>query len=171
MNIMKSCFKLLRSDSGFTFVELIAVVTIVGILSYVAAAHVVGSEDDLQYESMLHKIAADVRYAKLLALSDGQGTRVHIDLSENRYYLKWDDGNYVKKPLGAEDFIVQLGTGYFNDVQITATSFTGGRLDFDTRGSALNGGTPFVGMLDLITLNNQKKIRINSLGFLQIKDL
>ncbi|PJF32852.1 MAG: hypothetical protein CUN57_03735, partial [Phototrophicales bacterium] len=103
---------------------------------------------------MIQKIASDVRYARQLALTDGQRTSVFIDESHNRYFLKWADGSYVQNPLKGGDFIVQLGQKELNGVQITMTGFSGGRLDFTTSGEPLNGGNSFTGKLTLVVLNN-----------------
>ncbi len=159
-------------QNGFTLVEIIVIVIIIGILSYIFVANFGGSYSKLQYETLAKKIAADVRFARELAVSQGKGTRVYIDQINNRYYLKWEDGTYIKNPVGGEDFIVQLGTGDFKEVQITATAFTGGRLDFDTKGFPLNAGAMFNGNLNLVTLNNTKRIMVTAnTGLLTIEDL
>ncbi len=121
---------------------------------------------------MIKKIATDVRYAQQLAMSKGRGTRVYINQTNNRYYLKWNDDTYIPNPIGGGNFIVQLGQGDFNSVAITATAFSGGRLDFNTAGSPLNQGASFSGILNLVTLNNAKKIVVTAnTGLLKIQDL
>jgi len=163
-----------KKQSGFTLIELIMVIVIIGIISYVAIANFEESNTKLQYESALQKIVTDVRYARELATTHGQGTHVYIDPLTNEYWFKWEDGNYIQNPAKGGDFVVQLGTGNFNGVQITASAFSGGppRLDFDTGGSPLNNTNTFSGTLSLVTLNSSKQIVVYAnTGFLKIEDL
>ena len=163
---------IISDQSGFTFLELVTIIVIVGILSYVAVANFTDSNIRLQYQTLAQKMATDVRYARELAFSEGEGTRVYIDQANNRYYLKWSDGSYIQNPVGGENFIIQLGTGDFSGVQISGTSFSGGRLDFDTSGAPLNSGAAFSGEITLVELNNAKRIVVvANTGLLKIEDI
>ncbi|MFQ5637021.1 MAG: GspH/FimT family pseudopilin [bacterium] len=159
-------------QNGFTLIELIAVVIITGILTAVITAKYNDTGSTAQREAALRKMITDIRFAQQLALTGGQETRVTIDQPNNRYFLKWEDGTYVKTPVGGQDFIVEFGTGNFSDVTISATGFTNGRLDFDRRGVPLNAGTAFSGVLSLVTLNSLKRITVTAnTGFLRIEDI
>ena len=160
-----------KNQNGFTLMEVIVIVVIVGVLAYFAVANFVDSHSKLQYESVLKKIVSDVRYARELALMEGEKTRVYFDQTNNRYYLKWDNGNYIQNPLGGGDFIVQLGAGEFSQVNITSSAFSAGWLDFDTKGTPGNTGVSFSNELSLVSLNNSKSITITAnTGFLQIEN-
>ena len=149
-----------QNSSGFTLIELVVVIVIVGILSYVGIAKFTDNQGTIQSASLIKKIAADVRYARELALSSTLGTYVYVDIANNKYYLKWANGAYVQKPIGSDDFIVQLGQDEFSSVHITGTAFSGGRLDFTTHGLPLNSGNSFNGTLNLITLSGGEKVDI-----------
>lgn len=145
---------------------------IIGILSTFAVVKFNQSHIRIQYQTTIQKIATDVRLAQQLALSEGKGTRVYIDQSNNRYYLTWDDGAYVQKLLGGGDFVVQLGTDDFVGVAITGSELSNGRLDFNTAGQPSNEGVAFSGELNVITLNNARKLKITAnTGFLTIENL
>jgi len=151
-----------KSSAGFTLLELVLVISIISILSYLAIAKYAGTLEKAQYGTLVEKIAADVRYARELATTSGQGTRVYVDVANNKYYLKWASGAYIRNPMGGEDFILELGEGTFGAVEITGTSFNGGRLDFNTGGKPLNAGIAFSGQLRLISLNEEKRIMITA---------
>ena len=169
---MKKRCATFKNQNGFTLIELTVVIVIVGILSYAVVANYTESHERLQINAITLKIASDVRYARDLALTEGRGSRVYIDLTNNQYYLKWDDESYMQNPMGGGDFVVALGTpGEFGSVTITSTAFSGGRLDFGTSGSPKNAGSSFSGELDLVSLNNEKKVVITAnTGFVRIED-
>ena len=161
----------IKNQNGFSLTEVIVIVVIVGVLAYFAVANFGDSYSKLQYESVLKKIVSDVRYARELALTEGEETRVYFDQTNNRYYLKWDNGNYIQNPIGGGDFIVQLGEGEFSKVNITSSVFSAGWLDFDTKGTPSNAGVPFSDNQNLVSLNNAKSITITAnTGFLQIEN-
>ncbi|MCH7754328.1 prepilin-type N-terminal cleavage/methylation domain-containing protein [candidate division KSB1 bacterium] len=170
---MKKRCAIFKNQNGFTLIELTVVIVIVGILSYAVVANFSDSHERLQIDAITLKIASDVRYARDLALTEGRGSRVYIDLTNNQYYLKWDDESYMQNPLGGGDFVVQLGRpGEFGAVQITSTAFSGGRLDFGTSGSPRNAGNSFSGELILVSINNEKKVVITAnTGFVRIENL
>ena len=170
---MKKRCATFKNQNGFTLIEMTVVIIIVGILSYAVVANFTDSHESLQLNAITLKLASDVRYARDLALTEGRGSRVYIDVSNNKYYLKWDDESYMQNPLGGGDFVVYLGTpGEFGAVQITDTAFSNvGRLDFGTSGAPKNAGSSFEGELDLVTINNEKKIVITAnTGFVRIED-
>ncbi|MFQ5753861.1 MAG: prepilin-type N-terminal cleavage/methylation domain-containing protein [bacterium] len=172
MNAHRRQLRKVNNQKGFTLIELIVIITIIGILSYIAVANFSDSNSQVQYGTLIRKIATDVRFAQQLALTEGRSTHVYIDQANNRYYLKWDDGTYIQNPVGGGDFIVQLGVGEFSAVQITGTEFVNGRLDFSTSGIPLNAGSVFSGELYLVTLNNAKRLQVTAnTGFLKIEDL
>ncbi len=170
---MKKRCATFKNQNGFTLIEMTVVIIIVAILSYAVVANFTDSHESLQLNAITLKLASDVRYARDLALTEGRGSRVYIDVSNNQYHLKWDDDSYMVNPMGGGDFVVQLGTpGEFGAVQITDTAFSsGGRLDFGTSGAPKNAGSSFEGELDLVTINNEKKVVITAnTGFVRIED-
>ncbi len=135
---------------------------ILGIISYIVVSKFEAAHTNLQYQTLIKKMAADVRYARDMALTGGQGTQFYIDETNNRYYLKWDDGTFLQNPVGGNDFVVELGSREFASTVITATAFNGGRLDFTKEGMPLNAGNAFSGTLNLVTLNAKVSLSITA---------
>ncbi len=151
-----------KRQEGFTLVEIIAVIAILGIVSFFAVARFNESGTAVQSDIALKKILSDIQYARDLATTGGQGTRVYIDQSQNRYYLKWADDTYIKNPFGGSDFVVAFGSHEYQAIQIASTGFTGGRLDFNRSGLPLNGGVAFSGTKNVVTLNNGKGVWVTA---------
>lgn len=162
----------MKHQHGFTLLELIVVVVIIGVLAYLAAANFGTSQTDVQLDAAAQQITTDIRYAQQMARTIGMSTRVYFDVSNNRYYLKWENGNYLKNPAGGADFIVELGSGNLSKVSLTSSSLNYDRLDFTSSGAPLSGGSVFTGAVTAVALNNTKvvKVRANT-GFLTIEDL
>ena len=160
------------SQEGMTFVEIIMVVAILGILASFAAVEFSDSLTSVQSGTAVEKVASDVRFAQQLALSYGAEVRVHVDLAQNEYSLKWSDGSYVDNPAGGGNFVVRFGQGNYSNVEITNVGFANGRLDFDAGGRPLNSGSDFSGSLGLLTINNKRTIVIAAnTGFVSIEEL
>lgn len=159
-------------EKGASLVEVLLVVVLLGVLSYVALVTTGSSQTTLQCESALRKLSEDVRLAQQFALTYGVGTSVHIDLTNNRYKLVWEDGSYLEKPVGGGNFVVQFGTGHFREVVVTATELTDGRLDFLPSGQPRNAGETFAGLLTLAALNDAKALRVSAnTGLLTVDEL
>jgi len=151
-----------KREEGFTFIELIVVVVIIGVLSYAAYVNFSNSHENVQVQTAARRLVSDVRYAQELAMTTGNEARVYVDASGNRYSLKWATGSYVQKPVGGGDFIVEFGEGDFPDVTITSTEFTNGRLDYLSTGAPRNFGSTFNGTKVLAVLNNTTSVVITA---------
>lgn len=152
--------KIHKEQSGFTLMEVVLVVVLIGLLSYTFVADFGDSQSALQTDGAAKKLAADLRYARQLALTSGQDIYFYIDSSQNQYYVQWEDGSYVDNPLGSGYFVFSFGSGQFSGTGISGTGLDGGRLDFGTNGEVANGGNSFTGKVTVAALGNDKQVVI-----------
>ena len=134
----------LRGKSGgFTIVELVIVVVIIAIAA-LAAIPMMSSAASLQIRSAANMIAADLEYARSMAISRGQNFSVEFDKNTDSYRIVDLNGNVIQHPVkkGFNYEIDFRNDGRLNRVDITNVDFNMTSIVlFDCLGSPDNGGT------------------------------
>ena len=153
-------------SSGFTIIEIIIVVVILAIAA-LAAVPMMSSAASLQIRSAVNMIAADLEYAKSMAISRGQNFSVVFDENTDSYRIEDQDGvisHPVKKGFNYEiDF---RNDGRLSKVDITNATFdTAQTVTFNCLGSPIDGGT-----VTLQADGNTKTITVEPItGFISIQ--
>ena len=126
---------------AFTLIEIIVVIVIISI----AAAMVVpmmSSADDIQLRSGANKLAADLEYAKSMAISRGQSYTVEFDESAESYKIMDSSGATIDHPVRkGSAYIEQFGgTSGLKKVGISDANFDGANsVTFDSLGCSYSG--------------------------------
>jgi len=149
-----------KQSNGFTFIEVVVVITIMGILAAVAIVTLSTNSSDFQLNAAVRKIISDVQYAQDLSMTTGNRVQVKFEIDNNRYSLLWADDSPVPNIMGSGNFVVSLGSGAFRNVEITDTELTGGILKFDTIGEPFSNTTLIFSATLIVELNHQKQIYI-----------
>jgi prepilin-type N-terminal cleavage/methylation domain-containing protein len=140
VNVSTSCR---RRGFGFTVVELLIVVVILSIVA-LTAIPMMSSAASIQIRSAANMIAADVEYARSMAISRGQNYRVVFDKNADSYQIVDLNGNVIQHPVkkGFTYVIDFRNDSRLSRVDITNASFNGLQtVEFDCLGSPVNGGT------------------------------
>lgn len=145
--------RLWKEETGATFLELISMIVIIGVLSYFAFANLSNSNVSVKEQSLAKKILSDVRFAQEMAMSHGQLVQFVVETTENRYSLKWQDESYLQTPVAEEDFIVDIDEDFFVGTNISSTGFTSGTLQFGADGKPLDNGSLLTEATTLVELN------------------
>ena len=135
--------KLKIAESGFTLIELIVVMVVIAIAALLAVP-MISSAADVQVSSAAHMIAADLEYAKSLAMTSQQNYSVAFDPGNDSYEIRNTDGNVIDHPLKAGSlFTINLqNEGAVKHVDITAADFDSQTaVTFNYLGSPYSGTT------------------------------
>ena len=130
-----------RSSKGFTLVELIIVVMILSIAALMAVP-MVSNAADIQVRSAANRIAADLDYAKNLAITHQSHYSVIFDESGESYEIH-DENGIIENPLTGSDFVVDFSAdGRLSRVNIDTAIFdpdSSDTITFDYLGSPYSG--------------------------------
>ena len=157
-------------SSGFTMVEIIIVVVIIAIAA-LAAVPMMSSAASLQIRSAANMIAADLEYAKSMAISRGQNYSVVFDKDTDSYKIVGPDGITIQHPIkkGFTYVVDFQNESRLNRVDITSANFGGTQtVTFDCLGSPDN--LTVVGTITLQAGGITKRITVEPVtGFILIQ--
>jgi len=126
------------ADTAFTFIEILIVIVILAIAAMMAVP-MVGSADTMQIRSAANVIAADLEYAKSMAISRQKMYSVVFDISHESYRIEDADGAVINHPVKKGfPYIVNFSSdSRLNKVDILQVNFdgTGNVVKFDYLGS------------------------------------
>ncbi|MHC4742903.1 MAG: pilus assembly FimT family protein, partial [Planctomycetota bacterium] len=124
---------------GFTIVEVLIVVVILAIAA-LTAIPMLSSAGSVEVRSVANMIAADLEYAKSLAIAKGQSYRVVFDTISESYRITDQSGTTISHPVKKGfDYVIDLGSEGLERVDITGADFAGAQqVEFDYLGSPDN---------------------------------
>ena len=130
-------------NGGFTIVEIVIVVVILAIAALVTVP-MMSSAASLQIRSAANMIAADLEYAKSMAISRGQQYSVVFDKDADSYRIEDSVGNVIQHPVkkGFTYVIDFQNESKLNRVDISIAVFDVDQtVVFDCLGSPDSGGS------------------------------
>ena len=130
------------SRNGFTVIEVLIVAVILTIVA-LTAVPMLSSAGTMQLRAAANMAAADLEYAKSMAISRGQNYSVVFDQTAESYRIQDQNGNVIPHPVKKGfDYIVDFrNEGRLSKVDIAGANFGGtASVAFDSLGSPDNGG-------------------------------
>jgi prepilin-type N-terminal cleavage/methylation domain-containing protein len=93
-----------KLQQGFSLLELLVVMFIMGILAAIAIPQFLAMERNQRIRGDAHSIAGDIAIAKMRAGADFTEARVYLDLGANKHWVdEWDRTNLCWHPEGTVD--------------------------------------------------------------------
>ena len=148
---------------GFTLIELIMVMIIIGILSVVFVTRIIETSS-LNYGISLSAIKDHIRYASDYATSKNVTTVVSFDVGNNQYSLFEEDQSgrtILINPEDGQNFTITLGVDRFKGVDLTGIN-----VNSTNEIKFVSYGVPFDA--NDVKLTTQAYIEINSANAITI---
>jgi len=130
--------------TAFTLVEILIVIVLIGIAAMVVVP-LASSAAGMQIRSAANMVAADLEYAKSMAVSRGQVFSVVFDKNTESYRIEDQNGNVIAHPVKKDqDYVVNFQNEGLEKVDIVDVDFDStNEVKFDYLGSPYNkNGSP-----------------------------
>ncbi len=141
---------MVRRACGFTLIEVIVVVVILAIVALMAVP-MFSSAADIQLKAAANMIAADLEYAKSMAISRQQYYSVVFNSTTDSYDVRDKDDVVIPHPINPGNLVVDFPSdSRLNQVVIVSADFdpdSAETITFDYLGSPYSGsppGTPLI---------------------------
>jgi len=145
----------MQRPRGFTLIELIIVIVLLGLLALVASTRVQDTSLNVRISAAINQITSDLEQVKTLALAHHKNMSLTFNVSTEAYSIH-KNGTLMTDYPGSNSGIIDLSQGTFTGVNITSTNINGSNvINIDKWGNVLNNGT--------ITLNDAHTIEFKKL--------
>lgn len=148
--------KNIHSPQGFTLIELIIVIILLGIIGAIASTRLTDISSNMRVSSAINQIISDIELTKELALAKSSNMTITFDINLEEYTIR-ENGSLVIDYPGSENGVIKLTDGIFSSTDLTSVNLNGSNIiNFDKWGNVLNSGT--------ILLNEDYTISISKLS-------
>ncbi len=157
------------ANAGFTLIELMIVIVIIGIAAAMAIP-MMSSAASFQIRAAANMVAADLEYAKSLAISRGQPYSVVFDVDNESYEIVDQSDGPVAHPITKDpSYVVSFRNNSRVDrVDIDEANFDGlAKVTFDYLGSPSSNS----GLVTLQAGDAQKTVGVEAVtGYISVSD-
>lgn len=145
----------LQTSKGFSLIELIIVMTILGIIIAAASARLRDITVNARISSAVNQITTDIDQAKTMSMGKRKQIKIIFNQNNESYTIYKSGQVYTDYP-GSDNGVVSLSDSNSSGVDITSINLDGSNvLTFTKWGNCMQSGT--------IILNNTREIHIKEL--------
>ena len=150
-------------SKGFSLIELLVMLTILGLLAAVASTKIFDISTSVRVSSAINQINSDIELVKEMALAKHKTMSITYNKTTDEYIIR-EGSSIMNEYPGSNNGTIRLSEGIFSGVDITQVNINGSnKITFDKWGNVLNNGT--------ITLNDNHTISIDKLtGFTEVNN-
>ena len=155
--------KNMRKDSGFSLIEVMTVIAIIGVIAAIAVPLMIGSRGGANLRGAVQNLKGDIQLAKMKAVQESGA--VAVLFSDNGYRVFLDRDNPGVRDAGERYFeIKELPAGV--SIDLGSTDFNGkGYARFNSRGLPEDSGEVVV----VSSGGDGRTIKLNRLGRINIE--
>ena len=141
------------NSRGFSLIELIVVIALLGILGAIATTQIADVSSKMRVTSAMNQIISDIELTKEFALANSTTMTITYDTNLNQYFIK-NDGSLVANFPGSDNGIISLSNGIFSNTDLTQINLNGSNnITIDKWGNVLNDGTIVLNDNYIITIS------------------
>jgi len=162
--------------SGFTIIEILIVIVLIGIAAMIVVP-MMSSAATMQIRAAANMVAADLEYAKSMAISRGQNFSVVFDKSTESYSIKDQAETIIQHPVKkgfpyTVNFQSDSRLNRVNIVNVVFEPSSSQTITFDYLGSPYSGSSPLnSGIITLEAAGITKTITVEPVtGYISITD-
>lgn len=151
-----------QNIKGFTLLEIMIVIAIVGIVAAIAVPNMIGWRGERQLEGAARSFLADMQLVRLRAVREAEDVSVVVNVAGNSYQMFVD----LNSDYGFDAGEMQVRSRTMpSGIVIVSTTFAGDRTQFDSRGRPnVVGRVTFRN-----TANSTREVFVNRVGRLRIE--
>ena len=147
-----------KHPNGFTFIELIMVLIIVGILGSMVFTRIMNNLNPIKVRAAIEQITSDIEQTKALSMAQHDTITIAFNIANDSYSIyNGPTGNQTIMTAypGSNNGVISFDQTEYSGVDISSASFGNStNLSFDPWGNTILGGT--------ITLNTDNVITVQT---------
>ena len=147
-----------KHPNGFTFIELIIVLIIVGILGSMVFTRILNNLNPIKVRAAIEQITSDIEQTKALSMAQHDTITIAFNIANDSYSIyngSTENQTIMTDYPGSNNGIISFDQTEYSGVDISSASFGNStNLSFDPWGNTILGGT--------ITLNTDNVITVQT---------
>jgi prepilin-type N-terminal cleavage/methylation domain-containing protein len=132
-----------RNSFGFTMVELMIVLLILGMVAAVAVPSITSSLDEMKMDGAAREVVSAIYYAQSISIKEGDSYGVKFNETTQAVLCFKPPGNApILHPIDKKPYIIDfIGAGPLQGLKIVSTTFVGNKVNFNELGEPSESGS------------------------------